>query len=183
MPLLSEVVRWDQSGAEISHGHTGLCIRALLGFFSSWVLDSCCLKSLSRLNHCVYNVDILTCTRNILLCFYISLCVRVTFRYSDLQGYLCCWTSRGTCRDGEGPLSARMPPFPWFLYVYHQTSGCLCSIKDAIHRSCFIFNRFITVRLPAFTWTSFLRIVFADFYTEIPMEGIYLSGFIFLSSP
>ena len=44
------------------------------------------LKYPCSLHYCFYNVDILSCGRNILLCFYRSLGVRITFWHSDLQG-------------------------------------------------------------------------------------------------
>ena len=84
-------------------------------------------KTPCRLNYCFYNVDIFSHGRNILLCFYRSLCDRITFQHSDLRGYLCRGASQNAHKDGRECSSAQIPFFPAFP-VYHQMSCCLHSV-------------------------------------------------------
>lgn len=82
-----------------------------------------------RLNYCFYKVDILSCGRNGLLCFYLSVCVQITFRRWDLQGYLCWGISQKTHEDGKErpfPQITFLPSvFSVFTIKYQLSPFCL----------------------------------------------------------
>lgn len=88
-----------------------------------------------RLNVCFYNVDILSCGRTSLLCLCLSLCVRITFRHSDMKGSLCWRASETTHPVGKGCSPPRTPSFLAFSVFdtkYHATP-LKKSPRDHIH--------------------------------------------------
>lgn len=88
-----------------------------------------------RINDCLYNVDISSSGRTSLLHLCLSLCVRTTFRHSDVESSLCWRASEMTHPVGKGCSPPQTPSFPAFSVFdtkYHATP-LNTSSRDHIH--------------------------------------------------